>query len=210
MKNYVMLLAGALFILLTGCASTPMASSKHDAKAKFFSPHSNRALIFIYRNGDEGLRETVLPMLVTVSVNGITLGQTAAKTFFRLNVKPGNYTITSLAEKVATLNLTVEAGKTYYVQQEITTWLWSPRSLLQQVDENKGRAGVIESKVIASNVSDRDLPSSDAPISIPSETQASTNDSISERLRELEGLKKDGLITEDEFQKKRQRLLEKL
>lgn len=205
-----MLLAGVLFILLTGCTSTPTASSNQNAKAKLFSPSSSRALIFIYRNGDEGLKETVLPTLVTVSLNGITLGQTSSKTFFRLNVKPGKYTITSLAEKVATLNLTVEAGKTYYVQQEITTWLWSPRSFLQQVDENKGRASVIESKVIASNVSDRDLPISDTPIDIPSETQTLTDGSISERLRELEVLKKDGLITEDEFQKKRQQLLEKL
>lgn len=210
MRNYLALLMGALAILLAGCASNPTVSANQDAKAKLFSPPSSRALIFIYRNGDEGLREAVLPMQVTVSVNGITLGQTAAKTFFRLNVKPGKYTITSLAEKVATLSLTVEAGKTYYVQQEITTWLWSPRSRLQQVDENKGHSGVIESKAIASNVSDRDLPAWDAPISIPSEVQASANDSISEKLRELEGLRKDGLITEDEFQKKRQRLLEKL
>lgn len=143
-------------------------------------------------------------MLVTVSVNDITLGQTDDKTFFRLSVKPGKYAITSLADKVASLSLTVEAGKIYFVRQEITTWLWSPRSILQLVDENKGRAAVLESKPIASNVSDRDLIPADM------EAQVSTAYSISEKLRELQNLKKDGLITEEEFQKKRQLLLEKL
>jgi hypothetical protein len=207
MKNYAMLLAGALLVLLTGCASTPeasSASSKQDPNEKLFSPRPGNALIFVYRNGDEGLRESVLPMLVTVSVNDITLGQTGDKTFFRLSVKPGKYAITSLTDKVASHTLTVEAGKTYFVRQEVTTWLWSPRSTVQQVDENKGRAAVIESKPIASNVSDRDL------IPLEMEAQNSANNSIVEKLRELQSLKKEGLITEEEFQKKRQLLLEKL
>jgi len=72
------------------------------------------------------------------------------------------------------------------------------------VDENKGRAAVIESKPIASNVSDRDL------IPLEMEAQNSANNSIVEKLRELQSLKKEGLITEEEFQKKRQLLLEKL
>lgn len=42
-----------------------------------------------------------------------------------------------------------------------------------------------------------------APANIP------TNESISQKLRELQRLKKDGIITEDEFQKKKQQLLEK-
>lgn len=201
-----MLLAGALIILLTGCASAPAKTSSHDANAKLFLPPANRALIFIYRNGNEGIRGTILPTLVTVSVNGFTLGQTADKTYFRLNVKPGTYTITSLAENVAKLNLTVEAGKIYYVQQEVSAWSLSPKISLQQVDENKGHADVFESKIIASNVADAKLTVSDTPTSAPSETQAP----VSEKLRELQGLKNDGLITEDEFKKKRQQLLEKL
>ena len=199
-----------MIILLTGCASAPTRSLAQDSNAKLFLPPSNRALIFIYRNGNESLRESVLPMLVTVSVNGITLGQTAAKTFFRLNVKPGTYTITSLGENVAKLNLTVEAGKIYYVQQEVSTWSLTPNSSLQQVDENIGHASVFESKIIASNVPDRVLSNSDTSTGAPSETQGSTSYSVSEKLRELQGLKQDGLITEDEFQKKRQQLLEKI
>lgn len=182
MKNYAKLLAGALIILLTGCTSAPMAL-KQDTKAKLFSPPSKRALIFIYRNGDEGLSELVLPTLVTVSLNGTTLGKTSAKTFFRLNVKPGNYTIGSIAEKAVTLNLAVEAGKIYYVQQEITTW--SPRIFLRQVSEIKGHAAVLESRVISSNVSDYELPDPDTPVSTPSDAQMPVVNSVPNKLREL-------------------------
>ena len=86
---------------------------------------------------------------------------------------------------------------------------WIARSLLQRVDENTGRAGVMESKLIAATVSDNDLMPLDAAPS-PSPSQASPNNSISRKLRELQDLRKDGVITEEEFQKKRQELLEKL
>lgn len=43
-----------------------------------------------------------------------------------------------------------------------------------------------------------------APVNIP------TNESVSQKLRELQSLRKDGVITEDDFQKKKQQLLEKL
>jgi hypothetical protein len=209
MKNYGMVLLSALIILLTGCSSAPTLKSSYDNNAKFFSAPANRALIFIYRNGSEGISETMLPSQVTVSVNGMTLGQTADKTFFRLNVKPGNYAISSLSENVAMLNLTVEAGKIYYVQQEISRWMLSSKSSLQLVDDAKGRASVFESKIIASNVADRNLSVSDTAIA-PLEAPASASDSLSEKLRVLQGLKNDGLISEEEFQKKRQQMLEKL
>jgi hypothetical protein len=37
-----------------------------------------------------------------------------------------------------------EAGKTYYIWQEVKMGLWMARSLLQEVDEETGRKGVSE------------------------------------------------------------------
>lgn len=48
------------------------------------------------------------------------------------------------------------------------------------------------------------------PQSSTSEVQTTTSNSTSQKLRELQGLRKDGVITEDEFQKKKKQLLEKL
>ncbi|MGA7750160.1 MAG: DUF2846 domain-containing protein [Gallionella sp.] len=204
MKNFLVLLAGALIVLLSGCASVPMASLDQDTKAKDFSPLLGKASLYIYRNENFG---GAFPM--TVSVNGKTLGQTAARTYFRLNLNPGKYTITSNAENVSNLDLTVDAGMNYYVWQEVKMGMWSAGSLLQQVDESKGRAGVTESKLIASSVSDNELTTSDAPAKPSPETSTPMNESVSQKLRELESLRKDGVITEGEFQKKKQQLLEK-
>lgn len=54
------------------------------------------------------------------------------------------------------------------------------------------------------------LAASDAPANTASKTGASMNESVSQKLRELQSLRKDGIITEDEFLKKKQQLLEKL
>ena len=123
---------------------------------------------------------------------------------------PGKYKVESHAEDVSSLFLSVEAGKNYFVWQEVKMGMWMARSLLQQVDDNTGRAGVTESKLIASSGSDNDLTPLDMPIATPSPSQAPPSDSVSQKLRELQNLRKDGVITEEEFQKKKQQLLEKL
>jgi hypothetical protein len=141
-----------LILVLSGCASVPMAPLAQDATAKEFAPAPSRASLYIYRNESFG---AAIPM--TVSVNGKALGQTAAQTYFRLSLSPGQYSVESHAENVSTLPLTVEADKNYFVWQEVKMGLWMARSHLQQVDEATGRAGVMESKLVASSVSDRDL-----------------------------------------------------
>lgn len=204
MKHTAVVFASAIILLLTGCASVPMAPMDLDTKAKEFSPAPNKASLYIYRNENFG---AAIPM--TVSVNGKTLGQTAAQTYFRLNIMPGKYSVESHTENVSSLPLSVEVGKNYFVWQEVKMGMWSARSLLQQVDENTGRAGVTESKLIASSVSDNDWAPLDTPVATPPASQAPSSDSATQKLRELQNLRKDGVITEDEFQKKKQQLLEK-
>lgn len=205
MRNFAAAFSAVLVLLLSGCASVPMAPLDQDTKAKDFSPIPNKASLYIYRNESFG---AAIPM--TVSVNGKALGQTAAQTYFRLNLTPGKYNVESHAENVSSLPLTTEAGKNYFVWQEVKMGMWMARSLLQQTDETTGRAGVMESKLIASSVSESDLSSLDAQTASPPTLSAPSNDTTSQKLRELQSLRKDGVITEDEFQKKKTQLLEKL
>lgn len=203
MRNFILLTISALIASLAGCASVPMSSLDKDATAKNFSTQPDKASLFIYRNENFG---AAVP--VTVSVNGKTLGQTAAMTYFHLNIVPGKYTISSHAEDVSLLGLDVDAGKNYFVWQEIKMGMWSARSKLQQVDEIKGRAGVTESKLIASPVSDGDL--SVAVSNTPEQQKADNASSAPQKLRDLQHLKNEGVITEDEFEKKKQQLLKNL
>ena len=204
MKHSVRIFTVAMILLLTGCASVPMAPLDLDTKAKEFSPPPNKASLYIYRNEIFG---AAIP--ITVSVNGKTMGRTGPQTYFQLNIIPGKYTVESHAENVSSFSLSVEAGKNYFVWQEVKMGMFFAGSKLQQVDETTGRAGVMESQLIASPVSDNDMAPLDAPIATPSPSQAPANDSVSQKLRDLQNLRKDGIISEDEYQKKKQQLLEK-
>lgn len=189
-------------LLLVGCASVPMAPADLDAKAKQFTTVSNKSNLYIYRNEHFG---RAIPM--TVSINGKVLGQTAAQTYFWLQLAPGQYNLDSHTENVSNLNLTAEPGKDYFVWQEVKMGLWAARSQLQMVDEKTGRDGVLESKLIHQNLTSVEpLSTSSSPIS-QSEAQVSLAGTAQQKLRELQGLRKEGLISEGEFRSKKEQIL---
>jgi Protein of unknown function (DUF2846) len=140
-KNGLIGLLLAMVVLVTGCASVPMTSSEDDAKAKLFSAKPDKSTIYVYRNESFGSA-----IVMTVSLNGKVAGQTGPQTYFVWEVDPGSHEIASHTENVSTLKLTTEAGKTYYVWQEVKMGAFMARSLLQQVDEETGRKGVLECK----------------------------------------------------------------
>ena len=200
MKSVAGIFTVAVIFLLIGCASVPMAPMDIDAKAKEFSPEPNKASLYVYRNENFG---AAIPM--TVSVNGKTLGQTAAQTYFRLNIMPGQYTVESYTENVSSLPLSVEAGKNYFVWQEVKMGMWAARSMLQQVDESTGRAGVVESKLIASTVLDKDIVPLNTPGAAPSALQGPSSDSATTKLRELQVYERTESSAKMSFRKRNRR-----
>lgn len=181
--------------LMSGCASVPMASVDQDTRAKAFSPPPDKASLYIYRNEVLG---SAIPM--TVMVNGKNLGQTASKTYFHLDLQPGSYTIDSMAENTSTLTLKLRPNRSYFVWQEVKMGLWMARSLLQEVDEATGREGVMESKLIKTLVNDSEV----RPLGAP------PPDSIANKLRELEQLRKEGIISDEEFETKKAEFLKQM
>lgn len=141
-RGVALLLVGAAVVAFAGCAAVPMASLDQDAEAKKFSVPAGQSRIYVYRNESIG---GAIPM--TVSLDGRVMGRTAMQTFFVWDVAPGKHTVTSHAEDVSNLILETAAGKDYYVWQEVKMGLWFARSLLQQVDEKTGRAGVLECRL---------------------------------------------------------------
>jgi hypothetical protein len=140
-KKGLMGLFLGLALLLTGCASVPMASDAEDGAAKTFAVKPDRANVYVYRNETFG---AAIPM--TVSINGRVAGQTGPQTYFMWEVEPGLHEIGSHAETVSTIQLNAQPGKSYYVWQEVKMGVFMARSLLQQVDEETGRKGVLECK----------------------------------------------------------------
>lgn len=129
--------------LLSGCASVPMADTSADAQAKQFVAPANAANLYIYRNETFGAA-VKMPVLV----DGMAAGDTVAHTYILKQVAPGSHTITSKSENDATLTLSTEAGKNYYVWQEVKMGLLMARSKLSQVSEEEGKKGVMESKLV--------------------------------------------------------------
>lgn len=142
-KKLITVFATAL-MLVSGCASVPMADTSADTAAKAFKAPANKSGIYIYRNETMGAAITM-----DLFIDGKPLGQTAAKTYAYVEVDPGAHKILSKAENEELLELNTLAGRLYYVWQEVKMGLMYARNKLTLVDEKTGQAGVMESKLIS-------------------------------------------------------------
>lgn len=88
-------------------------------------------------------------MKLHVLMDGNYLGETAAKTYFYTEVAPGKHTVTGKGENESSVSFDALAGRLYYIWQEIKIGGFSARNELKLVDETTGRAGVMESRRIA-------------------------------------------------------------
>lgn len=152
MKKIVNLLTVLAALLLVGCAAPIKAPAENDAAAKVFTPVKDKAVVFIFRNENYGGA-----IGMPVKVNGQDIGETGAKTFFRLNLASGMYVIASEAENTSELPMTLVEGRNYFVWQEVRMGIWKARSSLRQVDEKAGMDGVLESVLLTPKLSDEVL-----------------------------------------------------
>lgn len=133
-------------ILVAGCAQPlPRADDVTAAQAKTFTPNSERANIYVYRNERLG---AIVRMAITV--DGKEMGITRGMTYLLLRLEPGQHTIVSQGQTQLALKLDVAAGKNYYVWQEVkhNFLSFTYHSQLKSVDEATGREGVNECELV--------------------------------------------------------------
>ena len=92
-----------------------------------------------------------------VYLDGEYKGYTAANTYFKWDVEPGEHEIKSEAENTEILKLETVADKIYYIWQEVKMGLMYARNKLQEVAEEEGKKGVAESKLIARDAGEKIL-----------------------------------------------------
>jgi hypothetical protein len=143
MKKLSIAVTLALALIATGCAKIPMASMEADSSAKSFRTEPGKANVYIYRNETFGAA-----VKMSVLIDNVWVGDTAAKTYILRQVEPGPHTIVSKAEKDAFLTLDTKAGANYFVWQEIKMGAFAARSQLHLVDESRGMAGVAACKLV--------------------------------------------------------------
>jgi len=135
----------AATVLVSGCASVPMADPAADSAAKTFSPLPGKAGVYIFRNESMGAA-----IKMDIFLDGKKLGESAAKTYFYVPLNPGTHEVMGKAENESRVSFNAVAGRVYYIWQEVKMGMMSARNQLTQVDDAKGRAGVMESKLVSS------------------------------------------------------------
>lgn len=124
------MLAFAIALLVAGCASTPQAASDSDAEAKQFVSHPNTSTLYVYRSdfGSED-DQTVL------YVDGRLIGATLPRTFFRVNLRPGNHLLNGVGADNGRLSLATRPGEIYFVSLAVL----GGQSYFAVVDPETGR-----------------------------------------------------------------------
>ena len=135
----------AFAVVLSGCASVPMGDAGQDARLKAFTIAPDRAGIYVYRNESMGGA-----IKMDVAIDGVDIGQTAAKTYLFSEVAPGFHTIVSKSENSETIGVDVGPGTLTYIWQEVKMGALYARTKLHVVDEAQGQKGVQESKLAMS------------------------------------------------------------
>lgn len=129
MNARALLIIGAV-LALGGCAQAPFASPENDALAKLLGPVPDKAVVYVFRN-----EAASAPWPIHVTLDQKDMGATAANTYFRWEVAPGRHILVSETENKAPLVLDTQAGRVYYVWQEISMGIFQPRSTLRTVDQ---------------------------------------------------------------------------
>ena len=156
-------------LLMTGCASVPMASKDTDVKAKQFAPaQTGTANLYIYRNEIMG-SAIKMPVLI----DGIAVGDTVAKAYIYKTLPTGSHTIVSKAENDSSLTIDMQAGRNYFVWQEVKMGVLYARSKLHLVDEATGEAGVKECGLVKGDGSS-EVALAETPAVIPGSTPIAT------------------------------------
>ena len=132
MRKFSVLALFVVVFCLPGCATVPVQSPEITAAAKEFAPPPpDRAGLYIYRStfGGQALKKDIW-------INGECVGQSANNVFFYREV-PGDadHTIATESEfSPNELNVTVQSGMNYFIEQYIKMGLFVGGAGLQIID----------------------------------------------------------------------------
>jgi Protein of unknown function (DUF2846) len=145
-----------LLIFTGGCAMSTLAQQidKHELESRACGPKNKevhyaesagkkehptpelpagKALIYV-------IRPTVVGMLIQtkLAVDGDWKGVNKGDTYFFFTLDPGEHAFCSVAENHAVMEATIEAGKTYYLQQHIEMGVMKARNEISFVSADEG------------------------------------------------------------------------
>ena len=147
-QKIIRLLTAIALIILTGCASVPMANADKNVELKKFNaPPENKAGLYIFRNTFLGKA-----LKKTVTLDGAIIGETANKVYFYRAVEPGKHTISTESEFSDNIT-TFEAisGKNYFAEQFIKMGAFVGGASIRMIDDEVGKKNVLECNLAEEN-----------------------------------------------------------
>ena len=84
-----------------------------------------------------------------VAVDGVWRGVNKGKNYFFFTLEPGEHFFCSKSENRSVMALTVEGGKTYYLQQKIRMGFNKARNRLEVIDEVEGKKALRDARLSA-------------------------------------------------------------
>lgn len=121
---------------LKACGTEKVNYSAKTDKKNHPTPNApaDKAMIYV-------LRPTIIGLKINskLAVDGNWIGVNRGKTYFFFSVEPGEHYFCSESENQDYLALTVEAGKTYFLQQKVEAGLWKARTNLVVMSDAEGR-----------------------------------------------------------------------
>ncbi|KMJ43691.1 hypothetical protein AB204_18370 [Xenorhabdus khoisanae] len=147
MNTKKLLLSVSLFsaLLLSGCASVPLATEQDSAKAKNFSdPEKGRSGLYIYRDSFVGKS-----LKKDIYVDGKCIGETADKTFFYTQVSGDQDHKISTESEFSPNDLLIftESGKNYFIRQYIKMGVFVGGAGLSVSPEDEGKRVISKADV---------------------------------------------------------------
>jgi hypothetical protein len=131
------LLAAACLTLLPGCVAAILASMEPEQRASMFLVPQDKAVIYFYRE-----KSGMDPVSVTLTLNGESIGEPGERGFLYREVVPGEYTVSLSVTDADSVKLTVEAGRTYFIGEDIECAASNAHLYLRPVGNAAGRARV--------------------------------------------------------------------
>lgn len=121
---------------LKACGTEKVNYSAKTDKKNHPTPDApaDKAMIYV-------LRPTIIGYKVNskLAVDGNWMGVNRGKTYFFFPLEPGEHYFCSESENQDYLALTVEAGKTYFLQQKVEAGFWKARTNLVVMNDAEGR-----------------------------------------------------------------------
>ncbi|MDC9596280.1 DUF2846 domain-containing protein [Xenorhabdus anantnagensis] len=132
-------------LLLSGCASVPLATEQESVKAKsFLVPEKSKSGLYIYRDSFVGKA-----LKKDIYVDGKCIGETADKTFFYTQVSGNqNHKISTESEfSPNDLIIFTESGKNYFIRQYIKMGVFVSGANLNVSTEEEGKRVISKADV---------------------------------------------------------------